>query len=176
MCGSCHATQVAVFKTGRHYISSKGVPRVDCVQCHGAHTVGAQASTFSISYFCAGCHGLEYLPALPRELRDVLDQSDKIRDSLRSIDRTGKKLSDEALGLRREVRRLTAEVVHATDLDGGAAKIAEIRSLGDALLAVLERNKAGNAAPFTEVGASPARAFNKPAAKETASVTQQAGR
>lgn len=141
MCGTCHTSQLAVFKASRHYVTAKAVPRVDCAQCHGAHTVGGQASTFSISYFCAGCHGLEYLPALPRDLRDVLDQSDKIREALRSMEQSGKRPSDEAVGLRRDVRRLTADVVHATDLEGGVTKIPEIRKLGATLLVILERDK-----------------------------------
>ncbi|HEU4388277.1 MAG TPA: cytochrome c3 family protein [Blastocatellia bacterium] len=141
MCGSCHTSQLAVFKTSRHYVSGKAIPRVDCSQCHGAHTVGGQASTFSISYYCAGCHGLEYLPSLPRDLREVLDQSDKIREAVRAVEQSGKRPSDEAAGLRRQVRRLTADVVHATDLEGGTTKIPEIRKLNDSLLVILERDK-----------------------------------
>jgi hypothetical protein len=132
MCGSCHTAQLATFKTGRHYDHRKMSPRVDCVQCHGAHTVGAQARSFSLSYFCSGCHGLEYLPKLPELLGNVVEQTDKIREFLMELQLAGKRPSDEAMSIRREVRGLTAELVHSTV--AGEAKLAEILKKGDSFL------------------------------------------
>ena len=75
-------------------------------------------------------------------MRAVLGQSDKIRESFSALQAAGKRASDETVGLRREVRRLTGDVVHATDLEGGAKKLPEIQRLGAELLQSLEKDKA----------------------------------
>lgn len=133
MCGSCHKSQLAAFKTSRHFPERKGVARVDCSGCHGAHLVGAQSSNFSFGYYCSGCHGLEYLPELPSELMKMLAVADESRLLLRAIDDAGRKPSDEIVKRRKEIRRLVSEVVHPTDLHVGHEKIAEIIRLGDEL-------------------------------------------
>jgi Cytochrome c3 len=133
MCGSCHRSQLAAFKTSRHFPERKGVARVDCAGCHGAHLVGAQSTNFSFGYYCSGCHGLEYLPELPSDVMKMLAVADESRLLTRAIEDAGRKPSDEIVKRRKEIRRLVSEVVHPTDLHAGHEKIAEIIKLGDEL-------------------------------------------
>jgi hypothetical protein len=117
-CGSCHKTQLATFKTSRHYPERKNMARVDCVQCHGAHTVGKLSGDSSFAYVCAGCHGLEYLPELSSDIQKTLVVTDEIRDLWRDLEAKGIKPADESLKLRRELRSRVAAWVHATDAKG----------------------------------------------------------
>jgi len=133
MCGACHDPQLAQFKTGRHFPEKQGIPRLDCAECHGAHSVGNQPETFSLGQFCVSCHGLEYLPPLPQQLQDLLNLSDDLRDSFARLATKGRKPSDEAIERRKEIRRSTAEIVHTTDLKGGSARIPQILSQGEKL-------------------------------------------
>jgi hypothetical protein len=133
MCGSCHRAQLADFKTSRHFPERKGVARVDCSGCHGAHLVGAQSSNFSFGYYCSGCHGLEYLPELPSDFMKMLAVADQSRLILRAIEEAGRKPSDEIVNRRKEIRRLISEIVHPTNLQAGHEKIAEIIKLGEEL-------------------------------------------
>ncbi len=133
MCGACHTPQLAQFKTGKHFPEKQGMPRLDCAECHGAHAVGNQPETFSIGQYCVSCHGLEYLPALPHQFQDLLNLSDDLRDAGARLAAKGRKLSDEAIEQRREIRRLTAEIVHPTDLKGGLNRIPQILSQGEKL-------------------------------------------
>ena len=141
MCGSCHRAQLASFKASRHFPERRGVARVDCSGCHGAHLVGAQSSNFSFGYYCAGCHGLEYLPELPAELQKMLAVADESRRITRAIEEAGRKPSDEVTSRRKEIRRLISEIVHPTNLQVGREKIEEIIRLGDELKRVDEQDK-----------------------------------
>jgi hypothetical protein len=114
-CGSCHQSPLESFKTSRHFPERKNLARVDCVQCHGAHTVGISTGGSSFEYVCAGCHGLEYLPELPAALRKTLAMTDEVRDLWHAAESNGRKPSEESLKLRRELRRLLGEWVHTTD-------------------------------------------------------------
>jgi mono/diheme cytochrome c family protein len=51
MCGSCHRQEAAQYRASHHFPVQKGVSRVDCVECHGAHTIGAPARGFSVALF-----------------------------------------------------------------------------------------------------------------------------
>jgi nitrate/TMAO reductase-like tetraheme cytochrome c subunit len=133
MCGACHDPQLAQFKTGRHFPEKQGIPRIDCAECHGAHSVGNQPETFSLGQFCVSCHGLEYLPPLPQQLQYLLNLSDDLRDSFARLETKGPKPSGEAIERRKEIRRSTAEIVHTTDLKGGSARIPQILSQGEKL-------------------------------------------
>lgn len=141
MCGSCHRAQLASFKTSRHFPERRGVARVDCSGCHGAHLVGAQSSNFSFGYYCAGCHGLEYLPELPAELQKMLAVADESRRITRAIEEAGRKPSDEVSNRRKEIRRLISEIVHPTNLQVGHEKIEEIIRLGEELKRIDEQDK-----------------------------------
>jgi len=141
MCGNCHSAQLAMFKTGRHFPERRGAPRLDCAQCHGAHTVGALNREFSFVYFCAGCHGLEYLPALPTEFQQMLALSDDLKDALRAIKDAGREPSNEVIQRRKEIRRLMSEIVHPTDLQGALQKIPQILKLGEALKQMIGREE-----------------------------------
>jgi hypothetical protein len=138
-CGSCHKTQLATFQSSHHYPEHKNMARVDCVQCHGAHTVGKlQQGGSNFAYVCAGCHGLEYLPELPSPLQKTLVMTDEVRDLWRDMDARGIKPTDESVKLRRELRRQVGEWVHATNAKGAsenASKFAEMTGRLKKLLA-----------------------------------------
>lgn len=131
MCGSCHRPQFAMYKEGAHFPENQGKPRLDCTQCHGAHTVGSPTRNFSFAYFCAGCHGLEYLPELQPDFQKMLRMADDVTDLIKSIESSGRALSAEETQARKEIRRRIAEIVHPTDSKGGKEKIPEIIRLGE---------------------------------------------
>lgn len=133
VCGACHQMQFAQFKTSKHFPEKQGMPRLDCAECHGAHAVGNPPESFSIGQFCVGCHGLEYLPSLPQEFQDLLNLSDDLRDAFNRLAAKGRKTSDEAIKQRKELRQLTAEIIHPTDLKGGLMRIPQILSKGEEL-------------------------------------------
>ena len=137
MCGACHQTALTAFKTSRHFPEHRGSARVDCVRCHGAHTVGSPTRNFSFASYCAGCHGLEYLPGLPGEIQKTLSMLDDLSDSIRESELKGRALPVEALQRRREIRHSIAEIVHPTDLKTGIQQAADlqerIRSLSQAI-------------------------------------------
>jgi nitrate/TMAO reductase-like tetraheme cytochrome c subunit len=133
MCGACHAPQLAQFKTGKHFPEKQDIPRLDCAECHGAHSIGNPPDTFSLGQFCVSCHGLEYLPPLPQQFQDLLNLSDDLREAFARLAAKGRKPSDEAGERRKEIRRLTAEIIHTTDLRGGLARIPQIVSQGEKL-------------------------------------------
>jgi mono/diheme cytochrome c family protein len=137
MCGSCHRQEAAQYRASHHFPVQKGVSRVDCVECHGAHTVGAPARGFSIAYFCSGCHGLEYLPGLQQQFQDMLKLSDDLRQSVQDLVDAGHSPSEEIAKRRKEIQQLTGEIVHKTDLEGGMARIPHILELGEKLKAMI---------------------------------------
>jgi len=130
MCSSCHRAQAAMFKEGRHAVENEGKPRLDCSQCHGAHTVGSPARNFSFGYFCAGCHGLEYLPELPPDFKQMLNTADDVSDTTKHMSSSGRALTEEQNRMRKDIRRRIAEIVHPTDAKAGA-KIPDIVRLGE---------------------------------------------
>jgi mono/diheme cytochrome c family protein len=139
MCGSCHRAQLAQFKTSRHFPERAGVTRLDCVQCHGAHTVGVVSPNFSFAYFCSGCHGLEYLPELPASLQKMLGVLDEVREAGRKLGEAGRAPSGEIVNRRKELRRVIGEVVHTTDARAAAERLAHITELGRWLKQAIER-------------------------------------
>jgi cytochrome c553 len=130
MCGSCHRAQSASFKTGKHFPRGKE-PRVDCSQCHGAHAVGSLRN-FSFAYYCAGCHGQEYLPQLSDDFQKMLALADSLNDA-------GNSISEEATERRKEIRRRIGEIVHRTDFEGARARTAEILKLGEEFKRMIEK-------------------------------------
>jgi hypothetical protein len=130
VCGTCHSQQLTAFKASHHF--SEYRPRLDCTVCHGAHTIGAPGRNFSFAYVCSGCHGLEYLPALPPEFQKML----ALADELERLE-----VAKEMLERKRRIRRLISEIVHSTDLPGGLEKIPHILQLGNALKQDVAREK-----------------------------------
>ncbi|MEW6206879.1 MAG: cytochrome c3 family protein [Acidobacteriota bacterium] len=130
MCGSCHRAQSASFKTGKHFPRGKE-PRVDCSQCHGAHAVGSLRN-FSFVYYCAGCHGQEYLPQLPDNFQKMLALADALSDA-------GNTISEDATQRRKEIRRRIGEIVHPTDFEGARTRTAEILKLGEEFKQMIEK-------------------------------------
>ncbi len=139
MCGACHQAALAAFKTSRHFPDHRGSPRVDCVRCHGAHTVGSPSRNFSFANYCTGCHGLEYLPGLPGEIQKTLSMSDDLSDSIRALESNGHPLSADETQQRKEIRRSIAEIVHPTDLKGGLLKAAEVQERIRDLSRIIEK-------------------------------------
>ena len=132
ICGECHQAALAAFKTSRHFPEHRGSPRVDCVQCHGAHTVGSPSRSFSFAYYCSGCHGLEYLPGLPGEIQKTLAMLDDLSDAVRALESSGRALTADQKQQRRDIRRSIADIVHPTDLKGGLVKAADVQQrIGD---------------------------------------------
>jgi mono/diheme cytochrome c family protein len=143
MCGQCHRKETLEYKASHHFSADKRIRRADCVECHGAHTVGNPAPDFSFNLFCSGCHGLEYLPGLQQDFQNMLKLSDDLRGEMRELQESSKKPSDEILKHRKEIRDLTGEIVHKTDLKGGSESIPHILELGQQLKQMIEREKAG---------------------------------
>lgn len=137
-CGRCHAAPLAQFKASRHFQTREGEPRLDCAECHGVHSIGRPAETFSLAQYCASCHGLEYLPALPQPLQDLLALSDELRGTFNPPQRA---ISADAQRQRKEIRRQTAEIVHPTDRAGGLARIPSILAQGEKLRAQRNTSK-----------------------------------
>jgi Cytochrome c3 len=133
ICGSCHSGERDTFKSGRHFQASSNTPRMDCSQCHGAHGVGSGARSFSFVSYCAGCHGLEYLPPLPTEFQKMLASVDEQAAIFGLIRSSGHKPSDDLIRKRKELRRAIGEIVHRTDMEGGLQKIPEILKRADEL-------------------------------------------
>jgi hypothetical protein len=136
MCGSCHRQPLAFFKTSRHFATKANVRRLDCVECHGVHGIGTSSESFRWPQFCAGCHGLEYLPPLPRPFQEMLSLIDDLGDGLRRLEAKGQLnngLNNELIQNRKEIRHMISELVHQTDAKGGPEKIPRILELGVSL-------------------------------------------
>ncbi|HKV39643.1 MAG TPA: multiheme c-type cytochrome, partial [Blastocatellia bacterium] len=142
MCGSCHRQEFIQYKASHHFSEDKRVRRADCVECHGAHTVGNRGPDFSYAYSCSGCHGLEYLPGLQEEFQRMLNLSDDLRGSIFALEQSGRGPSNELLERKKEIQRLTGEIVHKTDLKGGSASISHILELGQQLKEMIDRERA----------------------------------
>lgn len=132
MCGRCHRQPLEFFKASHHVAARPNAPRLDCVECHGVHAIGAYSESFRWTQFCAGCHGLEYLPALPRPFQQMLAMADDLNEGLHRIEQKGG-LKPELLQRRKEIRHMISEIVHQTDSKGGVELIPRILQLGAGL-------------------------------------------
>lgn len=129
MCGRCHRQPLEFFKNSRHFAARPNVRRLDCVECHGVHGIGAASESFRWPQFCAGCHGLEYLPPLPRPFQEMLALADDLSDGLHRLEAKGR-ANTELIQRRKEIRHLISELVHKTDARGEMERIARILELG----------------------------------------------
>lgn len=141
MCGRCHQTPLTQFKSSRHFQARAGLPRLDCAECHGAHGVGNPPESFTYAQFCAGCHGLEYLPELPPSFQALLTTVDEVRDAFVMLAARGRRPAAELVASRKELRRLTAEIVHPTDLAGGLKRIPQILPKGESLMQQIKSSR-----------------------------------
>ena len=130
-CGQCHEHQLALFKASRHNPATRNAPRVDCADCHGKHTIGTPPDDFAFSNVCAGCHGLEYLPALPAPFIALLNLSDDLRRRTKELEGMGVNIPLDIKSSRDGMRAGTGEIVHATDLTGGLARIPQLLNQGE---------------------------------------------
>jgi hypothetical protein len=133
MCGNCHQEPLAYFKKSRHVAEQPNAGRLDCVECHGVHGIGAASESFRWPSFCAGCHGLEYLPPLPSRFQDMLTLSDELREGIHRLDAKGRAQARELIDSRKEIRRLISELVHQTDSSAAVKRIPRILELGSTL-------------------------------------------
>jgi formate-dependent nitrite reductase cytochrome c552 subunit len=141
MCGSCHATERAALKASLHFDKRRDAPKVDCVQCHGAHGVGALERNFKMAEGCSNCHGLEYLVALPQDFQKVIVAVDEQVESLRSLKASQRKPSNDLMERRKQLRHMIAGIVHATDLQNGLEKSPEILKLAEEFKRAAGRDK-----------------------------------
>jgi len=132
MCGSCHQQPLEFFKSSKHVAARPNAARLDCVECHGVHGIGAASESFRWPQFCAGCHGLEYLPPLPKPFQEMLTLADDLREGLHRLEGKGRAPA-EITGRRKEIRHMISEVVHQTDAKGGAERVPRILELGATL-------------------------------------------
>jgi hypothetical protein len=132
MCGRCHRQPLEFFKSSRHVAARPNAPRLDCVECHGVHAIGAYSESFRWTQFCAGCHGLEYLPALPRQFQEMLSLADDLSDGLHRLEQKGG-VKPELIQRRKEIRHVISELVHKTDSKSGVERIPGILELGATL-------------------------------------------
>jgi hypothetical protein len=133
MCGNCHRQPLEFFKSSRHFAVKPNVRRLDCVECHGVHGIGVASESFRWPQFCAGCHGLEYLPPLPRPFQEMLSLADDLGDGLHRLEAKGHAPGEDLTRRRKEIRHMISELVHQTDAKGGADRIPRILELGATL-------------------------------------------
>lgn len=141
MCGACHTSQLAIFKTSMHVGKEQNVISMTCSDCHGAHMVGSPAREFSFALYCTNCHGLEYVRALPPEFLKLLALADAEKELLTRLDAAGRKPSLDLLARRKEIRRQLGDIVHATDLRGGMEKLPQLMRLGDEFKTMVESER-----------------------------------
>lgn len=137
MCGKCHRQPLEFFKSSRHLAARPNAARLDCVECHGVHAIGSASDSFRWPQFCAGCHGLEYLPQLPKPFRDMLGLADDLREGVHRLESKGR-ATPELIGGRKEIRHMISELVHKTDDRAGLERVSGILELGDKLKKQME--------------------------------------
>ncbi len=84
MCGKCHASQLAEFKTSKHFqiLESTGenLPAPACITCHQAHSVHVLTAS-EIEDFCSNCHnnitGIN--PAVPKRAEAALSSVNELQ-------------------------------------------------------------------------------------------------
>jgi hypothetical protein len=134
MCDACHREPVEFFKKSRHIATRPNAARLDCAECHGVHAIGAASESFRWPQFCAGCHGLEYLPQLPRPFQEMLTLADDLREGIHRLEANGRSPgAQELIERRKEIRHMISGLVHQTDAKGGVERIPPILELGASL-------------------------------------------
>jgi hypothetical protein len=141
MCGSCHQTERETFKASLHFDKNINAPKLDCVVCHGAHTIGSVERDFKMAEACSNCHGLEYIVALPPAFQKVVEAVDEQVEGLRDLKTKNRKPSDDLTARRKQLRQMVAGIIHATDLENGLVKSPEILKLAEEFKRHAEREK-----------------------------------
>ena len=129
MCGKCHRQPLEFFKSSRHVSARPNAARLDCVECHGVHAIGVPSESFRWPQYCAGCHGLEYLPQLPKPFQEMLSLADDLREGLHRLELKGR-AQPEMIRRRKDIRHMISELVHQTDAKDRADRIPRILELG----------------------------------------------
>jgi hypothetical protein len=137
LCGRCHDRAEKLYAASGHARLRATKPAVGCVDCHGSHDVGNPPALFRLAEFCGSCHGLEYLPALPRSVAGALEADDRLTETLRA--RFAGKLADDGGAERLELRRKLGDLVHRGSLDLPARDVEEWTARMEALRARLTK-------------------------------------
>ncbi|MBI3736714.1 cytochrome c3 family protein [Candidatus Sumerlaeota bacterium] len=139
-CGKCHQHEVKLFTASKHFPDHDGVEKVTCVQCHGSHDIGARPEAFKWSAQCAKCHALDQVPDLPTELVAMTDSKDALHASLRKLryKLNNQPFPPEIMDSYREVRQLSADVIHATKAQGIKETMDQIIAKNKALAEKIE--------------------------------------
>ena len=136
-CGRCHNRAEKLYAASGHARVRGSKPAVGCVDCHGSHDTGNPPALFRLAEYCGSCHGVEYLPALPRALAGALEADDRLTETLRA--RFSGKLRDDGGVERVELRRKLGELVHRGSLDLPARDVEEWTARMEALRARLTK-------------------------------------
>jgi hypothetical protein len=137
LCGRCHAAAEKLYAASGHARLRADKPAVGCVDCHGSHDVGNPPALFRLAEYCGSCHGVEYLPALPRVLGAALEADDRLTEVLRG--RFSRKLAADGGAERVELRRKLGDLVHRGSLDLPSREVEEWTVRIEALRARLEK-------------------------------------
>lgn len=115
-CAKCHPTSATQFAESSHDHEFDDVRQLFCIDCHGAHDVGARNVDFSWPATCAECHTREDLPALPEELASLLSSKDEMEGRLRKLRHrlNNRPYPADVMDAYREVRQIAADIVHTT--------------------------------------------------------------
>lgn len=130
MCGKCHQSQLAEFKTSKHFqiLESTGemLPAPACITCHQAHSVHVLTAS-EIEDFCSNCHnnitGIN--PAVPKRaeaalfsVNDLQVEISKAQSEVVSANASGKDVTRamEDLNTAKAILKNTASVWHRFNL------------------------------------------------------------
>lgn len=136
-CGKCHAHEVQTFVASKHFPEHEGVRQVTCIECHGSHDIGAgtRPPEFAWQNTCANCHGLDNVKKLPADLVAMMTNKTEVYEKMRAL---RLKLNNapyppEVMEPYREVRQMSADIVHATKHKGIGKELTEIVAKSKAL-------------------------------------------
>lgn len=142
-CGTCHVQEVKLFTGSKHFPEHKEARQVTCQECHGSHDIGAgsRAPEFEWATNCKSCHDLESVPDLPPDLIAMMTQKSEVYQKMRELrlKLNNQPFPPEIMEPYREIRQLSADIVHATQAQGIGKQVAEIMSKTKAFEATLNK-------------------------------------
>ncbi len=130
MCGKCHSSQLAEFKTSKHFqileSSGENLPAPACITCHQAHSVHVLTAS-EIEDFCSNCHnnitGIN--PAVPKRaeaalfsVNELQVEISKAQGEITSANESGKDVTkaQEELDTAKAILKNTPSVWHRFNL------------------------------------------------------------
>ena len=147
-CGSCHEHEVDLFTFSLHGPEHEGVRRVTCIECHGSHDIGAGARPleFSWAVTCADCHDLPAISDLPENLIAMLTAKDSLYTKMRELRRAtyNEPFDPAVMEPFREIRQLSADLVHDTIVEDIGETLSKINSKTAALEEIVDQKATNN--------------------------------